>query len=151
MLPTTAQIKALREMNFLFYLNNFQNQKVKPRKCSMVGYLASRFPIPPPRERKKNQNQISKSRGFSRSQNSYKIIVSPLSPIFTSSGFWSLIQSKEISKLVRAKTIYNQRPIENPLAKFGMLLRVAPVKLNNIYMSLANQKYYCNAVDHGGS
>jgi hypothetical protein len=52
---------------------------------------------------------------------------------------------------VRAKTIYNQRPIENPLAKFGMLLRVAPVKLNNIYMSLANQKYYCNAVDHGGS
>jgi hypothetical protein len=117
----------------------------------MVGYLASRFPIPPPRERKKNQNQISKSRGFSRSQNSYKIIVSPLSPIFTSSGFWSLIQSKEISKLVRAKTIYNQRPIENPLAKFGMLLRVAPVKLNNIYMSLANQKYYCNAVDHGGS
>jgi hypothetical protein len=33
----------------------------------------------------------------------------------------SLIQSKEISDLACAKTIYNQRPIENPLAKFGTL------------------------------
>ncbi len=98
-----------------------------------------------PEQKVKDWTQISKKSGFRRAQNLCEVFFFFgffcffSRPLFASSGIPCFIQSKEINNLARAKTIYDQRPIETPLhnsERFDIQI-MYPIFANCIYT------YYC--------
>jgi hypothetical protein len=117
--PQIQAEKKLSTGGLFFNLADFVFQKKKEnlikftfKKSKTLICLPS---LLPEKKGKKKKDKYANHEDFSRPQNSYKILFSPLPTLFTSSGIRSLIQSEEISNLARAKTIDDLRPIETGL------------------------------------